>query len=352
MLTKKPIKIMVVFAVLTAVLAAPLLARRGGGRVGSRSSSGVSVSVGSRRSGFSFSYRQGTSRGMVGRRYSAPKHRSIIRPSPLRGVTRGNVTTMYQTPTSRRYYDRRPSRSNYRLNRPYRRYNYYRWPQRRYYNRRPYRRYYFYYGWPYVNYYYYGYPSASYNYYSYEYKSSDLDTAGKSELAQTNVDRHLDKISDAFMDGDYKAAVIRARSAVSDEPDSAALRFVYSQALLADGQYRKAASVLRGAMERTDPYIDGVFYNLGLYPDDDVLKQHIAKLRLDVESKPARGDLQLLLGYQLLSIGQYDQARIALEKAGDDQTNRIAGEKLTVILEKLTKTPKPESLEIPDKNDY
>ena len=387
MSAKRYIKIGIVLVLLAALLAEPTLAARRGGRGGGgirgggpRSSSGFRISTGSRHSGFSFRYRQGSSRGRVGRHRSSPKHRSIIRPSPHRGFTRGNITTMYQTPrhgsksarvrsrsgyrrryglsyrsrdhysTSRRYYNRRPYRSNYRLNHPYRRYSYYRWPHRRYYYRNPYRRYYFYYGWPYVHYYYYyGYPATSY---SYEYKSSDLDTPAKYDLAQTDVDRHLDKIADAFVDGNYSDAVIRARSAVSSEPESAALRFVYSQSLLAEGQYRKAASVLREALERTDPYLDGIFYNLGLYPDDNVLKQHISELRSAVKAQPIRDDLQLLLGYQMLSIGQYDQARTALEKTADDYSNKVAGEKLMVIMEKLTKTPKPENLEIPDKNDY
>jgi len=359
MSTKRYIKIGVIVVLLVSLLADPILAARRGSGAGKRTDIG---------SGYHLR--------------SAPKRQSIIRPSPLRGVTRGNITTMYRTPRRgsrsssirtrssfrhrygltnkgrnqyhRRYYRVRPyGRYYYRYGYPHRKYHYYyRKPHKRYYYGRPYRRYAFYYGWPYVRYYSYDYPYSTYYYHNYYYNYTEPDKPVRYNVIQTSVDRHLDIIAEAFANRDYNIAVRLAKKAVLDEPHSATLRFAYSQTLLADRQYRKAASALQEAMDRTDPHRDRIFYNVGLYPDTDVLDEHVAELRKQVEIVPSRADLQLLFAYELMSIGQFDWADYALEKARDDDAYRAAADKLTIFLKKLTKAPTLKDLKNHEKNDY
>lgn len=58
-----------------------------------------------------------------------------------------------------------------------------------------------------------------------------------------------------------------------------------------------------------------VFFPRGLYTDDNMLTSQIKNLEKAVMMNPSNTDLQLLYGYQLLGIGQLDQAKIPLEVA-------------------------------------
>ncbi|MBW8040799.1 MAG: hypothetical protein FVQ85_12455 [Planctomycetes bacterium] len=162
------------------------------------------------------------------------------------------------------------------------------------------------------------------------------EAAGQAKAAveHVKVDRYLQDIANAFSNQDYDGAVHKATEALSAEPQNMVLPFVYSQALFARQQYSKAAGVLRKVMAKVDVEQQGVFYSLGFYPDKTVLNRQIEILTEAVSADSDNASLQLVLGYQLLGVGKYDQALEALKVARKDYVNKEAAEVLMQVLEK------------------
>ncbi len=155
-----------------------------------------------------------------------------------------------------------------------------------------------------------------------------------SEVAVVN--EYLSRVAKSFASGDYEQAVETAAEAIEALPDNTVLLFIYSQSLFADGQYDKAAEVLQTALSNVDIEADGVFYPIGFYPDEDILTEQITTLAEVADAKLENSSLQLLLGYQLLGIGDYDQALGALGSAADSQLTEQAAELLMEVLEKAS----------------
>ena len=258
------------------------------------------------------------------------------------GVSRQRNLKRRPSITRQRRLRRRPSVSRQRRLRrrpsvsPWRRF------RRRFavgYFRRPH---FYYFSLPYFTYYYcappyfYSVPYRSYYYdYSYDEREQPKRTAGETaKLAKlARVNRHLENVAEAFAAGDYAKAVLRASKAVDAEPDNAVLFFVYSQSLFAAAEYDEAASILREALRKVDVQEQGVFYSMGFYPDEDVLAEQIDRLGKAVEAEPYRANLQLLLGYELLGVGRYDEALEALQKAEQNYVNKEAAVLLIAVLE-------------------
>jgi len=118
-------------------------------------------------------------------------------------------------------------------------------------------------------------------------------------------------------------------------PDDIILPFAYAQALFANGQYSEAAIVLRTAVAQIKPEEQTVFYPRGLYGNDDLLFDHIDKLSAKADFYTFDADLQLLLGYHLLGVGELDAAVEPLTRAGQDFTNAQASQVLLKLLEKV-----------------
>jgi tetratricopeptide (TPR) repeat protein len=205
-----------------------------------------------------------------------------------------------------------------------------------YYFSLPYYRYYY----SYPGYYYYPEPyprdNAQEPYYD---RFSDVREKTKRQEAEkaaeeARVNRHLDNIAEAFATGDYDEAVLRASDAVNAEPDNTVLLFVYSQSVFASGEYNKAAGLLREALSRLDPDRQEVFYPLGLYADENILTEQIATLSEALEAEQFKADLQLLMGYQLLGVGRFDEALEVLQLARQDYLNTTSAEVLIEVLEK------------------
>jgi tetratricopeptide (TPR) repeat protein len=113
------------------------------------------------------------------------------------------------------------------------------------------------------------------------------------------------------------------------------LPFAYAQALFAGEKYSQAAEVLRLALEKVTPEKEGVFYPRGLYPDEDILFEQIDRLAEKADLYSYDADLQFLLGYQLLGIGQVDEAVEPLQRASLDLKNSTAAAILLDLLEKI-----------------
>lgn len=235
-------------------------------------------------------------------------------------------------------------------------------------------------GYSYIRYYWYGchpyrwygyYPIAhevqgdTYNYYTYNYYSDDVDTTAsessravgiiepvdhdtfadiREKLAQqeaevpdqeTPADRFFDEAVKVFEAGNYDMSIDKFAEAMKLAPDDMILPFAYSQSLFANEQYSQAANVLREALAKVSPEKEGVFYPRGLYSDDDILFEQIERLTQKAELYSFNADLQLLLGYQLLGVGELDKAVEPLQSASQDLENAAAAKILLDLLEKI-----------------
>jgi tetratricopeptide (TPR) repeat protein len=112
---------------------------------------------------------------------------------------------------------------------------------------------------------------------------------------------------------------------------------VHSQALFANAQYIDAARILRGALEKAPLDTPGLFYAKYLYLESNVLTQQIEKLDHAAQAEPENADMQLLLGYQLMAVGKYEQSLSALGKAQPDETNTKTAEMLIGLMEQQEK---------------
>ena len=113
------------------------------------------------------------------------------------------------------------------------------------------------------------------------------------------------------------------------------LPFAYSQALFAKKWYSEAAEALRTALLNVPPDKEGVFYPRGLYSDDNTLFEQIDNLSEVAELYSYDADMQLLLGYQLLGVGEIDEAVKPLQQASLDWENTAAANRLLNLLEKI-----------------
>jgi len=201
---------------------------------------------------------------------------------------------------------------------------------------------------------------STYNYYTYNYYT---DENGVYQPAQVNsgifeniaeqtaapqqatlADIYFEEAVKAFEVAQYNTAALKFYQALELAPEDMVLPFAYAQALLASEQYSKAAEVLRGALAKVSPEKEGVFFPRGLYPDEETLLAHIDRLAKQAALFSFDADLQLLLGYQLLGIGQHDKAVEPLMNAGKDLKNAKAAGVLMELLEKIkTNQPKPET---------
>jgi tetratricopeptide (TPR) repeat protein len=120
-------------------------------------------------------------------------------------------------------------------------------------------------------------------------------------------------------------------------PEDIVVPFAYVQALFADGEYPKAAEALRSALLKSSPQQEGVFYPRGLYTDESLLHEQIEQLSETVEKDPVNTRMRLLLGYQLLGMGELDEAARHLENARLSSHTNLAATLLIDVLEKNKK---------------
>ena len=153
--------------------------------------------------------------------------------------------------------------------------------------------------------------------------------------SETLADTYFDAAVKAFEEGDYATAAERFADAMELAPEDMILPFAYLQALFANEKYTDAVGVLRLALAKVSPEEEGVFYARGLYEDEAVLLEQIERLSEAAEAEPYNSDLQLLLGYHQLGIGETEKARESLEKASQDTENATAAEVLLGLLEKV-----------------
>ena len=242
-----------------------------------------------------------------------------------------------------------PARRHYRYSRSFTNIYPYYYRNRIYVGLGSYRPYYDSYG--YQPYYYGTYPETSQrvtnNYYGYPYekqpKAADSVTPGYDSFSDsyskpqqnTRAGIYFDKGISEFITGRYEQAAKDFKQASHHDQESPFLSFAHIQALVAGGYYYEASQFLRTSLNKLSPQNDGVFFPHGLYSDEALLNEHIEKLKRIVADNPGRTELHLLLGYQLLGIGEYDEALENLQKAEHSYTNKEAASRLIEILQKV-----------------
>jgi len=150
----------------------------------------------------------------------------------------------------------------------------------------------------------------------------------------TEADKLFDSAVKDFENTNYAAAAETLKVAVRMEPNDAVLPFAYAQALFANNEYEKAAAVVYTALAEFGPQQPEVFYPRGMYKDEDLLTAQIQNLERAVMMDPANVQMQLLLGYHFLGIGQYDKATIPLTVAQRDPRTKAPATALLNLLEK------------------
>lgn len=154
------------------------------------------------------------------------------------------------------------------------------------------------------------------------------------EEPTTKADYHFDQGVDAFEEKDYERALGHFKEALLAEPDDIVLPFTYCQALFANTHYARAVSVLKAGLGSIPEDFETVFFPRGLYEKQETLLAQIRHLELVIEHEPLHHDYLLLLGYQYLGLGLYEQAEtILLEAAASPQNAQSASILLRVIEE-------------------
>jgi len=154
---------------------------------------------------------------------------------------------------------------------------------------------------------------------------------------QTLADTRFEEAVQSFEAGDYAAAAAKFNEARRLSPQDMILPFAYAQALFADGRHDQAADVLRDTLQNVAPDKEGVFFPRGLYANDDVLFAQVEKLVDKADEAENDANLQLLLGYQLLGVGETGYAREPLEQAAQDPRTAAPAAVLLKLLDKMEK---------------
>ena len=162
-------------------------------------------------------------------------------------------------------------------------------------------------------------------------------------VSETAADTYFEEAVEAFEKGDFDTAAEKFSQAAELAPEDVILPFAYAQALFAGEKYDQAAEVLRVALETIEPEKQGVFFPRGLYSDEQILFEQIEKLSDVVRLSGFESDMQLLLGYQLLGIGETEKAVEPLQQAGLDAVNQKAATVLSALLERIETESKEEN---------
>ena len=222
---------------------------------------------------------------------------------------------------------------------------------------------YYWYGWhPYT---WYGYSPIPYevqgdtNYYTYNIVQSsdgpvsvdprldDVPPLPAEPMAQGPADVYFERAVQAFETGLYATAASYLRNAMGVDTRDVIIPFAYAQALFASKQYRAAVDALRHALANISVEQATVFYPRGLYKEDDVLFDQVDELIDYVQMRGADPGLQLLLGYQLLGIGETDYALEPLNRSLADPQNSHAAGILIDLLAKINAQQAAEASQTP-----
>lgn len=184
----------------------------------------------------------------------------------------------------------------------------------------------------------------TYNYYTYNYADpaavalpaeAPAYTPPAELPIETDADRFFDTAVRAFEAGNFRMATTQFALAYQAAPNDKVLPFAYAQALFAVGDYKLAGPVLSGAIARIRPIEEGIFYPRGLYADENMLFAQVEALQAAAALNPTDRNLQFLLGYHYLGLGELDNAEGPLVNATADASRGPASQSLLQLLDTL-----------------
>ncbi len=182
----------------------------------------------------------------------------------------------------------------------------------------------------------------TYNYYDtspYQYSTEGReqysDSAAGQDTQTSPASAPFNEGVKAFRDADYKTAAAKFLESQKLKPQDKILPFAYTQAILAQGDYTAAAAALRDAVSKVNTETEGVFYPRGMYSSEEVLQRQLDNLSLAADTNPQNADLQLLVGYNKLGMGDIDKAEAALKPIVNDNINGPAAGALLKVVDKV-----------------
>jgi tetratricopeptide (TPR) repeat protein len=126
-------------------------------------------------------------------------------------------------------------------------------------------------------------------------------------------EKYLREGSEAFATADYEAAAKSFRMAVIANPDSAAPKFAFGQALLALGDYAYASRVLREALATETEILNAPGSIVGVYRDPEEFFRVLSELKTKQLEKKTDPDLLFLVLYEHYFSGD-PQAVVSLDR--------------------------------------
>jgi len=157
---------------------------------------------------------------------------------------------------------------------------------------------------------------------------------------QTLADIHFENAANAFESRNYNSAIVEIMQAISSAPQDQVLPFTLAQAYFAAGQYTEAAIVLRQTFKRMPRDKETIYYPRGLYADEMLLAEQIEMLQAATQVEPYNADVNLLMAYHMLGMGNLADIQPQLEKASLNDTNKVAVVIMTDLLEQAQKGDK------------
>ena len=155
----------------------------------------------------------------------------------------------------------------------------------------------------------------------YEQSADALAETGQAppETAQDPGLAAFDQARQAFLDGNYQAALDGVNTALASMPDDAVLHEFRALALFAMGKYKDAAAGLHAVLA-VGPGWDWTTMS-SLYASIDSYTQQLRALEQARDQSPNAPELRLLLAYHYLTAGHNDAAAAQFKKLVELQPN-------------------------------
>jgi tetratricopeptide (TPR) repeat protein len=130
--------------------------------------------------------------------------------------------------------------------------------------------------------------------------------------AEEQATPRFDAARNAFMQGDYRAALAQVDQAIAQVPNDTVLHEFRGLVLFALGRYKEAAAAVYAVLS-AGPGWDWTTLS-GLYPSVDVYTEQLRALEQYAKSRPVASEAKFLLAYEYLTCGYADAAATQLKE--------------------------------------
>ena len=136
--------------------------------------------------------------------------------------------------------------------------------------------------------------------------------AASADLASLSAGVLVDRGDDAFVRGDFAAAVAAYRAAAGKRPDDPVAALALGHGLFAAGAYAEAAAELRRGIRLYPAMLRVRMNRRDFYGDPAVFDRQLAALERHVSASPGDRAARFVLGYNHFFTQQYGKARATL----------------------------------------